>query len=111
MYENVATLLKNKGVTKDEYLNEIITYEERQVFVSPQSIYSSEFYQASQNGLHPSITFILANREDYKEEKLIRFNGKIYSIIRADWTGQKDALRLVCEERIGDEEDESESSS
>lgn len=103
MYENVATLLGNKTITLDEYLNEIITYEEREVFVSPQSVYSSEFYNASQSGLHPSITFELTNREDYNNEKLIRFDNKIYSVIRADWVGQRDALRLVCEERIGDE--------
>ena len=101
MYEDVAILKGEGTVTYDAAGNEIITPERTQVFVLARSVYSSEFYAAASAGLHPSITFELTNRDDYKGEKLIEWHGRDYSVIRADWTGQGDKLRLVCEERVG----------
>lgn len=103
MYESIAVLKGEPTYTTDKYGNEIITYEDKTVFVQPRSVYSSEFYQAAQVGLHPSITFELTNKADYDGEQIIVFEDKTYTIIRADWDAQKDRLRLVCEERIGDE--------
>ena len=104
MYDNIATLKGAKHITYDKYLNEIVTYEEREVYVQPRGIYSSEFYQAAQTGLHPSITFDMANRADYNGEKLLTFEGVDYSIIRVDWNAQRDRISLICEERIGNED-------
>lgn len=100
MYDSVATLKGNPQATYDEYLNEVITYTDTQVYVMPRSVYQSEFYNASQVGLHPSITFELTHRDDYHDEKLIEWNNKLYNIIRVDWNGQRDKLSLVCEERV-----------
>lgn len=100
MYDSVATLKSGPSATYDTYGNEILTYTDRQVFVQPRGVYSSEFYNAAQAGLHPSITFEMAHRDDYEGEKLIEWNGKLYTIIRADWTAQRDRISLVCEERI-----------
>lgn len=105
MYESTAILKGRARFSYDEYGNELVTYTERVVFVQPLSVYSSEFYQAAQAGLHPSITLEIANRLDYKGEKLINFQGQDYEIIRVDWNGQKDKIRLICEERIGLEEE------
>ena len=101
MYEDVAVLKGEGSVTYDAAGNEIITPSEKQVFVLARSVYSSEFYAAASAGLHPSITFELTNRADYDGEKLITWHGRDYSVVRADWTGQGDKLRLVCEERVG----------
>ena len=101
MWDSVATLKGEAVVTYDQFLNEIITFQEREVFVQPMSVFASEFYQAAQVGLHPSITLELTNREDYKGEKFLSFGGKDYTIVRADWNAQKDKIRLICEERIG----------
>lgn len=103
MWDNVATLKSEQTITQDKYLNEVIVYEEREVYVQPRSTYASEFYQAAQAGLHPSITLELANRDDYQGEKLLEFEGKPYTIVRADWDAQRDKIRLVCEERIGND--------
>lgn len=103
MYEGIAYLIKEVSYSYDEYLNEIVETKKREVFVQPLSIYSSEFYQAAQAGIHPSITLELANREDYEGEKFVSYNGIIYHVVRVDWTGQKDKIRLILEERIGDE--------
>lgn len=103
MYDNVATLKKESGRSYDQYLNEVITYEDRVVFVQPRSVYNSEFYNAAQAGLHPSITLEMTNRADYEGETLVEFEGKLYNVIRADWTAQRDKIALILEERVGNE--------
>ena len=102
MYDDVAKLQAvSTAATYDTCGNQMLTYTPKPVFVHPRGVYSSEFYQAAQAGLHPSITFELTNRADYNGEKLIEWNGKLYDIVRADWTAQRDRISLVCEERIG----------
>lgn len=99
MYDSVAYLLKDDTKTYDAYLNEHITTTRRMVYVQPRSVYNSEFYNASIIGLHPSITLTLTNREDYEGEKLVEFEGKLYSVIRTDWKAQRDSISLVLEEK------------
>lgn len=100
MYDSVGTLLGTPRATYDSAGNETLTYTEYDVFVMPRSVYNSEFYNAAQAGLHPSITFEINNKADYHGERLIRWQGTVYNIIRADWTAQRDKLSLVCEERV-----------
>ena len=100
MYDNVAYLMVESSKTYDEYGNEKITYEKRKVYVMPRGVYSSEFYNAAQAGLHPEITFELTNRAEYKGERLIEFENVVYNIIRDDWKAQKDKISLVCEKRV-----------
>ena len=101
MYDSIATLKGEPTVTYDEYGNEIITYSDNDVYVMPRGVYNAEFYNAAQAGLHPSITFVLANKADYNGERLIEWEGKYYNVIRTDWTAQRDSISLVCEERVG----------
>lgn len=100
MYDSVATLKGEPTVTYDEYGNEVITYQDTEVYVMPRGVYQAEFYNAAQAGLHPSITFVLTNREDYHGERLLEFEGRLYNIIRTDWTAQRDSISLICEERV-----------
>ena len=100
MYDNIATLKKESSRTYDDYANEIITYTDRVVFVMPKAVYNSEFYNAAQAGLHPSITLFIANRADYDGEMLVEYEGKLYDVIRVDWKAQRDGITLVLEERI-----------
>ena len=100
MYDSVATLKGEPRTQYDTYGNESIVYTDRQVFVMPRGVYNAEFYNAAQAGLHPSITFVLTNRADYNGEKLIEWEGKLYNVIRTDWTGQRDTISLICEERV-----------
>lgn len=100
MYDSIATLKGEPTVTFDEYGNEVITYSDNEVFVMPQGVYRAEFYNAAQAGIHPSITFKLADREDYNGEKLIEWNSVLYNVIRTDWNAQRDSITLVCEERV-----------
>ena len=100
MWDSTATLLGSPVETYDDYGNQEIMYTENDIYVMPRSVYQSEFYAAAQAGLHPSITFDIANRSDYNGERLLRWNGKLYNVIRADWVAQRDKISLVCEERV-----------
>lgn len=100
MYDSIATLKGAPITTYDEYGNEVITYTDNEVYVMPRGVYNAEFYNAAQAGLHPSITLMLTNREDYSGEKVVEFENKDYNVIRVDWTAQRDGISLVCEERV-----------
>lgn len=100
MYDDIATLKAATGVAYDAAGNESVTYEDRSVYVQPRGVYSNEFYNAAQAGLHPEITFEIANRADYNGEKLVEYRGALYNVIRVDWTAQRDKIRLICEERV-----------
>jgi len=80
MYEDVATV-------------------EREVYVMPRGVYQSEYYNAAQVGLKPSITFELTVRDDYEGEKVVIYNDRTFDVIRVDWNAQRDRLSLICEER------------
>lgn len=100
MYDSVATLKAYGTPTYDEYGNEVLSITETEVFVQPRGVYQSEFYNAAQAGLHPSITFVLTNKADYNGERLIEWDGKSYNVIRTDWNAQRDSISLICEERV-----------
>lgn len=99
MYDGVAILKEYGTSTFDEYGNEIQTVKETTVFVQPKGVYSSEYYNAAQLGLKPSITLYIANRIDYAGQKVLTYEGRDYSVIRVDWNAQRDGISLICEER------------
>lgn len=103
MYDSVAILKKKGPSTFDAYGNQTATITERTVYVQPRGVYNSEFYNAAQLGLQPSITLYMTNRADYHGEKVVEFEGKEYSVIRADWNAQRDGISLICEERVRNE--------
>lgn len=100
MYDSVATLKAYATITRDEYGNPVTTIEETEVFVQPRGVYQSEYYNAAQVGLKPSLTLFISNREDYNGQKYLEFEGKEYEVIRTDWNAQRDGLSLICEERV-----------
>jgi SPP1 family predicted phage head-tail adaptor len=100
MYDDIATLISYGASTFDEYGNESIVTDKTDVYVQPRGVYQSEYYNAAQVGLKPSITFEISNREDYNDEKVVEYHGKYYTVIRADWNAQRDRISLVCEERV-----------
>lgn len=100
MYDDEATLISYGASTFDEYGNESIETTKTDVFVFPRGVYQSEYYNAAQLGLKPSITFELANREDYHNEKVVEYHGRFYTVLRVDWSAQRDNISLVCEERV-----------
>lgn len=100
MYDGVAILKAYGAPTFDEYGNEVLPATETEVFVQPRGVYQSEFYNAAQLGLKPSLTLFLSNREDYDGQKVLEYEGTEYNVIRVDWNAQRDGISLICEERV-----------
>ncbi len=100
MYDGVATLKAYGEPTFDAEGNETPTITETTVFVQTRGVYSSEFYNAAQLGLKPSITLFIANRMDYSGQKVVEYEGRDYDVIRVDWNAQRDGISLICEERV-----------
>lgn len=100
MYDGIATLISEGDPTYDKYGNATTTKIRKDVFVQPRGVYQSEFYNAAQLGLSPSITLYMTFRGDYDGQKVVEYCGKEYSVIRVDWVAQRDGISLVCEERV-----------
>lgn len=82
------------------------TETSRKVFCTVRSVGMNEFYRAKENGLSPSIVFVLADYAEYKGEKVALYTPpgsetqSRYRIIRT-YTNQQ-TIELVCEEATVD---------
>lgn len=76
------------------------TQTSRQVFAHVKSATASEFFQGGKNGLKPVYVFEVF-LPDYKEEPLVKFNGKIYSIYRSYIKDNVDIIELHVQLKTG----------
>ena len=97
MYNEIAELGKEK-LTKDEYLNEIQSFEWTEVFCKRASIGQQEFYSSAVVSLKPEFKLILADYYDYDNQKIVRYNGKLYDVIRTFIA--KNTIELTVKERF-----------
>lgn len=91
--------------TVDEYGNQIEQKTPRQVFCKVRSVGRTEFYQASQNNLYPTIVVTISHYKDYMNEKELLYTDwtgeeKCYSVTRVYRTN--DSVELTCEEKVSD---------
>ena len=92
--------LISQSYTYDAIGNHILQNVEVEVpIIEVQDVYQSEFYNASQQGLKPSLRLLISNLNYNDEEELI-YMGKHYSIIRVDRV-DNETIALVCEKRVG----------
>lgn len=98
MYNDIAYLCAEE-IRTDEYMNQIPELKERMVFVQKKSVTASEFYRAATADFHPSRILRLADRYDYGGEKIVKFEGTTFDVIRTYESAE--AIELVLEERIG----------
>lgn len=75
---------------------EATTEKENQVFCTVKSVGMNEAYQAMSNGLKPSFVFVLSDYSDYNGEKICKYNGTRYRIVRTYRSGQ--SIELTVEE-------------
>ena len=101
MYDDVAILKAYTTSGRDSYGNPTTSEEKTNVYVQPRGVYASEFYNAAQLGIKPSLSLFIANRADYDGQKIVEFGGVDYDIVRVDWSAQRDGITLTCEERVG----------
>lgn len=67
--------------------------------IEVEDVYQSEFYNASQQGLKPTLRLLISDL-NYNNEPELEYMGNRYSIIRVD-TVDNESLALVCEKRSG----------
>ena len=105
--DDVIRLMTPGEPTYDDELNEKPNISYRTVFCQIRSVTRSEFYQAAQQNLHPSVIFVLSNAADYNGELQLEWTdpkGKnhVYDVIRTYQIQNSDELELTAEERIRD---------
>lgn len=113
--DDIIRLMADGEPTYDEELNEKPNIAYRTVFCRIESVTRSEFYQAAQQNLHPTVIFVLSNSVEYNGEKTLEWTdpkGKthVYDILRTYNAPDKDELELVAEERIGENGEDSDHS-
>lgn len=99
MLNDIAFLPVVTKITDDLGQTEEVEEYNRQVFCRKESVNRSEFFQAGQNGLKPSCVLIVYTL-DYKEEKTIKHNNKVYSIYRT-FERKDETIELYCEVKAG----------
>lgn len=93
-----------KLITQQYMIDEVGNQKLQDVYfevpiIEIQDVYQSEFYNASQQGLKPSLRVMISNLNYSDEEELI-YMGKRYVIIRVDRVDNEN-IALVCEKRVG----------
>ena len=96
MYDGIAILKSYSNEGFDKYGNKTTKEVKRTVFVQPRGVYASEFYNAAQLGLQPSLTLYMTNRNDYQGEKILEFDGKEYSGRDPDPADADDSAAAYC---------------
>jgi len=64
------------------------------------SVGRAEFWRAFQNGIEPSLVFVLSEYADYQGQKLLIYNGKRYRVVRSYVT--EHAVELTAAEATAD---------
>jgi len=72
----------------------------RDVFCAVKSVGMNEFYRAHEQSLHPTLVFVLADSEEYGNEKICEYHGTRYRIIRSYVDRQR--IELTVEEATVD---------
>lgn len=75
---------------------DVATYTERMVYCTVRSVGMNEFYRAKEQGLEPSVVFTLTAYADYDGERLLRWNDRVYRVVRTYVDGLN--IELTCEE-------------
>ena len=93
---DVITLIKETQQTRG--VHEAATQSEREVMCTVRSVTRSEYYAAYNAGVDPVFVFELALAEDYEGERLIRYKGLEYSVVRT-YVTEADGIELTVQRR------------
>lgn len=97
--DDFAYLIKEEATGTDADGNEIIRKTTRGVFCKVRSITSAEFYEAATDNLKPEAVLTISHSIDYEDEKLVKWRGEYYDVLRTYWAG--DAVELTLTKTIG----------
>lgn len=100
-YDEDITLIGGVADETDEFGNPIDEVIRTVVQASKKEVSQSEFYQAAQSNIRPSIEFIIHVFE-YSGEQLVEWNSVKYSVIRT-YQRNDDEIELYLEQKVGDQ--------
>lgn len=93
--------LYSETIGEDEVGNQISTLSQpKKSYAKKQSVRTNEFYNATMNGLTPSMEFVI-KRLNYSGETLVEWNETLYEVIRTIDPKNKYDIVLVCSKKIG----------
>lgn len=81
MFDDVAVLIAQSGVTVNEIGDTIYQETPRQVFVRVSSIGLKRKMEAMASGLQLAWKLTLSDAAEYKDEEIIEYNGVRYNIV------------------------------
>ena len=77
-------------------VHQAVTETARTVYCTVQSVSRSEFYNALNAGVQPEYVFVLALAEDYQGERVVRYKGQKFRVVRTYMTAD-DGIEITCE--------------
>ena len=93
--------LVNKVESQDTIGNEIVSSDTlTKCYAKKQSVRTNEFYNATMNGLTPSMELVI-KRLNYAGQDEIEWNNQRYEVIRTIDPKNKFDIVLVCAKKIG----------
>lgn len=98
--KDLTLKLIKKDFAFDDIGNQILVNHYVEVpIVEFQDVYQSEFYNARQQGLKPTLRLVI-NELNYEDEEELEYCSQVYTIIRVDKVDEE-YIALVCEKRVG----------
>ena len=77
-------------------VHEAVTETARTVYCTVQSVTRSEYYTALNAGIMPEFVFRLSLAEDYQGERVVRFRGQRFRVIRT-YVTEDDGIEITVE--------------
>ena len=77
-------------------VHDTVTETAREVYCTVRSVTRREFYDALNAGVRPEYVFVLALAEDYQDERVVRYKGLKYRVVRTYMT-EDDGIEITCE--------------
>lgn len=97
MYFSDELILKAVTYSQDDYGEPIESYIDTSIWANRKSVARSEFYAANTRGIDAKHTFEVRT-EDYSDQMLVEYCGKIYEVIRTYQTGNG-IIELTCSDK------------
>jgi len=77
-------------------VHESITETAREVMCTVKSVSRSEYYNALNAGINPTYVFYLTLSDDYQGERVVRYKGLKYRVVRTYMTDD-DGIEITVE--------------
>ena len=77
-------------------VHQSVTETARRVYCEVRSVNRQEFYAGMNAGVQPEYVFYLALAEDYQGERVVRYKGQKFRVIRTYMTDD-DGIEITCE--------------